>query len=303
MTFFQICTQIFTQTYTRAATQTLSLKRTRAQIKGSLFFLWVSPLLALIISTSANAEEVCHTPLPDSEHYREALLYYPCNATSPLPALTLTGGYNNTYRNLLWMTEALTAEGYVVLTLTPNNINGNVEEWQTLHLYGQSLLRGDDNTLPQTLSEKIDIQHLGLAGFSMGGGGVLLAAAELGEQVQAVTAFAPFLLEQDRPKATPAAPALILAGDRDLLVTNESIDQIWQGVSDSAATSALVKYTNGRHQQWYRPEFPQNRESYLALTLAWLNLHLKADSASAEILRAYPQTAQEGLLSRFEYRP
>lgn len=259
--------------------------------------------LALLTGSVTVNAQVCHTVLPDSESYKEALLYYPCNQSQPLPALTLTGGYNNTYRNLLWMTEALAAEDYVVLTLTPNNINGNVEEWHQVHLSGQSILREGSASGSSPLAGKVDVSRLGLAGFSMGGGGVLLAGAELGDQVQAVTAFAPFLLEQDRPRATPTASSLILAGDRDLLVTNESIDQIWQSVSDSSASSALVKYTNGRHQQWYRPEFPQNRDSYLALTLAWLDLHLKGQAASAGVFQDYAKTAEDGLLSRFEYQP
>ncbi|MAR00835.1 MAG: hypothetical protein CMI00_09930 [Oceanospirillaceae bacterium] len=251
----------------------------------------------------AAADEVCQTALADSPAYKEAVIFFPCQITTPLPALTLTGGYNNTYRNLLWMTEALAANGYIVLTMTPNDINGTVSEWQQLHLQGQTLLHTENQRETSDVSGKIDTQRLGMAGFSMGGGGVLLAAAELKDQIQAVTAFAPFLLEEDRSLASPSAATLILAGDRDLLVTNESVGQIWQAVTASASASALMKYHNGRHQQWYRNEFPQNRDSYLRLTLAWLDHYLKGNTPQDDVFSdlSAGQDADNELLSRAEY--
>ena len=274
-----------------------NLKKTISRFQ---FFFCVCSLS--ILPAYANAE-VCQSELPASEKYKEAFFYYPCNLNAPAPSLSLTGGYNNTYRNLLWMTEYLSGNGYVVLTLTPNNINGDVSEWHQLHLTGQQLLTSENNRAGSPLAGNIDINRRGLAGFSMGGGGVLLAGAELGDQVKAITAFAPFLLEEDRSSATPTAATLILAGDRDLLVTNESIEQIWQTVSGTAVTSALVKYSNGRHQQWYRQEFPQNRESYQRLTLEWLNLQLRDINGSASTFEALKAgtDVDNALISEFEY--
>ncbi len=267
------------------------------------FQCFIACTLLQIVNVQAVNAEVCHYELSESPDYKEAVFYYPCDLSVPLPALTLTGGYNNTYRNLLWMTEHLAENGYIVLTLTPNNINGDVGEWKQLHLSGQQLLTSENAEQNSALSGKIDINRLGLAGFSMGGGGVLLAGAELGDKIKAITAFAPFLLEEDRASATPTAATLILAGDRDLLVTNESIAQIWQSVSGTAVTSALAKYSNGRHQQWYRQEFPQNRESYQRLTLDWLNLQLRDSAGSSSTFEALKAgtDADNALLSQFKY--
>ena len=64
-----------------------------------------------------------------------------------------------------------------------------------------------------------------------------------------------------------------------------------------------MKYRNGRHQQWYRNEFPQNRDSYLRLTLAWLDHYLKGNTPQDDMFAdlSAGQDADNELLSRAEY--
>ena len=233
--------------------------------------------LFLSFSTSA---EVCQHEIAPTEAYKEAVFFYPCDISVELPAITLTGGYSNTYRNMQWLADAVVEQGYVVLAMTPPDIYGKVEGWRDAHLEGQKTLVSTATAEQSPLSGYIDTSRRGIAGFSMGGGGTLLAGTELGDEVKVLAAFAPFLLEEQRA-VSPTAPTMILAGARDLLVTNESIEQIYAGVSASADNHFLAVYSDGRHQQWYRPEITKNRDSYTRLTIAWLNRFLKADATSA----------------------
>ena len=260
--------------------------------------------LTLVLSTfhlEAQAQ-TCQHDMPATEAYKEAVFFYPCELTAPTPATTLTAGYNNTYRNIQWMAEAMADAGYVVLAMSPIDIYGDVPQWTTAHLGGQKTLIAENNRIDSPLKGKIDIERRGIAGFSMGGGGTLLAGSELQNDVKALAAFAPFLKAEDRLKVNVAVPTMILAGDRDLLVTNESIEEIYGRVKSAGVDNALAVYRNGRHQQWYRAEITTNRESYKAMAIAWFDLYLKGDKSAAKHLETIREDVgtNEELLSRYE---
>ncbi|MEQ3694706.1 MAG: dienelactone hydrolase family protein [Thalassolituus sp.] len=250
------------------------------------FYKFIPPILASIllplVATTAQAD-VCQHEIEASEAIKEAVYFYPCGISELSPAVTLTGGYGNTYRNLQWMAETLSEKGYVVLAMTPTNIYGKVEQWRDAHLAGQKALVIENANTESPLNNRIDIHRRGIAGFSMGGGGTLLAGTELKDDIKALAAFAPFLLQEQR-NVSPSAPTMILAGEKDLLVTNESIDEIKGHVTQSADKHLIAVYKNGRHQQWYRAEITTNRESYKAMTLAWFDLYLKGDSEAQKAL-------------------
>jgi len=260
--------------------------------------------IAVTVATSALATplsasaDVCQHEIAPTNAYKEAVLFYPCDLDGALPAVTLTGGYSNTYRNLQWLAEDMAEAGYVVLAMTPPNIYGKVEQWRDAHLEGQKTLVAvaEDNDTP--VAKHIDTDRRGIAGFSMGGGGTLLAGSILKDDVKALAAFAPFLLEEQR-NVSPTAPTLVIAGEKDLLITNESITQIYDHVQASANKNMIAIYADGRHQQWYRAEVTKNRESYTELALAWLNLHLKNEPSAQTTLKA-PTPPAEDTFSRLE---
>lgn len=240
-------------------------------------------LSAVIFCSNSVVADVCQYEAEATPAYKEAVYFYPCGIQGKLPATTLTAGYSNTYRNLQWMAEALAEEGYVVLAMTPPNIYGKVEQWRNAHIEGQKTLVSTGTSPNSPLAGKIDTDKRAIAGFSMGGGGTLLAGTELQNEVKALAAFAPFLLKEQR-NVGPTAPTLILAGERDLLVTNESIDEISDYVTASAEHHLAAVYKNGRHQQWYRAEITTNRDSYKELTIAWFNRYLKGDDSGLAAL-------------------
>ena len=236
-----------------------------------------------LLFSGFSAADVCQLEVPSTENYSEAAYFYPCDADTPLPAITLTGGYSNTYHKLQWMAEAIANSGYVVLAMTPTDKYGKVEQWRDAHLRGQKTLVATTKEEGSPVKSLIDTNLRGIAGFSMGGGGTLLAGSILKDDVKALAAFAPFLLKEQR-NVSPTAPTMILAGAKDLLVTNESIEEIYQHVEASTDQRFIAVYENGRHQQWYRPEITTNRDSYIELTLAWLDYHLKESSSAAKVL-------------------
>ena len=171
---------------------------------------------ALLFSMFSVAD-VCEFEVPATENYSEAAYFYPCDADSPLPAITLTGGYSNTYHKLQWMAEAVAESGYVVLAMTPIDKYGKVEQWRDAHLSGQKTLVATTKDANSPVKNLIDVNLRGITGFSMGGGGTLLAGSILQDDVKALAAFAPFLLKEQR-NVSPSAPTMILAGAKDLQV-------------------------------------------------------------------------------------
>jgi dienelactone hydrolase len=262
------------------------LKKTKTQL-----VFWLFTVAAITVHA-----DVCQHELPATDTFKEAVYFYPCDIREPSPAVTLSGGYGNTYRNLQWMAEALAEADYVVLAITPTNIYGKVEQWRNAHIEGQKTLVSTNASADSPLAGKINTNKRAIAGFSMGGGATLLAGTELKGEIKALAAFAPFLLKEERNVA-PVAPTLILAGERDLLVTNESIVEISSHVVSSAKDHLIASYRNGRHQQWYRAEITTNRDSYKELTIAWFNRYLKGDDSGLTALK----NVQEGKDSPFSF--
>ncbi|MBL4832432.1 MAG: hypothetical protein JKY26_00495, partial [Pseudomonas sp.] len=129
----------------------------------------ISYALALTCIATVSNAEVCQHEMPATEAYKEAVFFYPCELSAPTPATTLTAGYNNTYRNLQWMAEAMADAGYVVLAMSPIDIYGDAPQWTAAHLGGQKTLIAENNRIDSPLKGKIDIERRGIAGFSMGG--------------------------------------------------------------------------------------------------------------------------------------
>lgn len=255
----------------------------------------ILPLCFLLLGcfASLNAQaDTCQQEMPKTDQYSEAILFYPCGLTSKAPSLTLTAGYSNTYRNLQWMTDTLVDEGYIILAMTPADKYGDVYEWKAAHMVGQQTLQNENQRDTSPIHQLVDRENLGMVGFSMGGGGALLAASEMKTSVKAVVAHAPFLLKPERQLIDIKSPTMIIAAAKDLLVTTESVIEIYNQVQRSANDNLLAIYSEGRHVHWYHPKYIEYKPEYAKQTIRWLDLHLKNDLTQIEPLSNLNKTNQ-----------
>jgi dienelactone hydrolase len=210
----------------------------------------------------------------DSSDYASAIVYYPTDSKrAKMPATTLSGGFTNTKEDMIWLAEHLASHGFVVIAFTPTtNTTLDPNVWATGHKGAIAKIKAENGRAGSPLQGKVDVGHLGISGFSMGGAGTIVAVNELGSAVQAsvpICAFNPIL---------PAAkvPTLFITGSADIVAAPGPIVNAYQSMQ-SGAPKALTNFTNMSHFDVYMPSAQHaNIARYMT---AWYQVHLMGDDS------------------------
>ena len=108
--------------------------------------------------------------------------------------------------------RVLASHGIVALLMQPTSTS----DWNDARAVdlkaALSVVRGGLNA-SGPLAGKLDTAHVGFMGQSMGGGGTLIAANEVGDDIQAAIPMEPYAPGVSFPKIT--APTLIIAAELD----------------------------------------------------------------------------------------
>ncbi len=224
----------------------------------------------------------------DDDGYRSARISYPCDRSNgPFPATTLTGGFTNTKEQMFWLADHLTSHGYVVMTMTPTNILGEPSTWKKAHLAGVEKLKSESGRFFSPIYRDVKSDKIAVAGYSMGGGGVLLAAGELGDSLHTAVAMAPFAALAQINYPNIKARMLILAGANDVVASANSAESYFQSMPSQLVRTIAV-YTDASHLMWVGSGTTGSslndspaKTRFKVMTTAWLNLQLQGD-ASAE---------------------
>lgn len=122
---------------------------------------------------------------------------------------TLTSGLGGSKENMYWLAEPISAAGMVVIAVSAAN-NSAVSGYERAHKSGVAILQDENVDSRSPLYGKIS--SYGVMGFSMGGGGSVNAATDLGREVATCIALAPY---NPNPGYNHSAATLILTGTAD----------------------------------------------------------------------------------------
>ena len=228
--------------------------------------------------TNPGDSEVCsYTSNLKDDGYSSAIVTYPCNATGLLPATTLTGGYTNTKEQMVWLSEHLTSHGYVVIAMTPTNRFGTPEIWGKAHVAGFNKLAAENARIDSPISNKINLDRRAITGFSMGGGGVFIAAEQLAGQNAATLALAPFLYTS--PQAlfdAQVVPTMILGSELDEIAKNS--EKYYAQLPN--IEKGLGMFTGASHYDWYGSGDQDAKAEFRTLVTAFLDAKVKGDNSA-----------------------
>ncbi len=253
--------------------------------------------------TNPGEYEICsyETDLENSG-YASARMTYPCDLSDgPYPATTLTGGFTNTKEQMEWLAEHLTTHGYVVLTMTPNNTLGVPPGWRDAQLGGFAELADENWRTGSPLRGKIDLDKRNIMGFSMGGGGVILAAEEMGDAPTSAIALAPWLGAYNVDYSQIETPMLMLGSENDELAYYTE-DYYAQLPSDLERGVAI--YAGASHFDWYGVNNQDQKAQFRTLVTAFLEVQLKGDTSAYSYFDGaeHDEHVQEGWFSAFDYQ-
>jgi len=207
----------------------------------------------------------------DSSDYLSAVVYYPTDSKrTRLPVSTLSGGFSNTKEDMVWLAWHLASHGFVVIVFTPitnNTLDPNI--WATGHKGAISTIKVENGRNGSPLRNKVDLEHLAVSGFSMGGAGTIVAANELGTTIQAAVPICAF----NPAQVTTTVPTLFMTGSNDVVANPISVINAYQGKKNG--DKALTNFARMSHFDVYSAS-PQHRNISRYMT-AWYQVQLMGD--------------------------
>lgn len=253
--------------------------------------------------TNSGDYEICsYTSGLSNSGYSSARMTYPCDLSAgPFPATTLTGGFSNTKEQMTWLSEHLTSHGYVVLTITPNNILGVPPGWRTAHLAGFAELADENNRVGSPLRGNINLDKRNIMGYSMGGGGAILAAEELGDRQASAIALAPWLGAYSVNYSQIKAPMLMLGSQYDELAY---YTENYYARLPSDIERGVAIYSGASHFDWFGVLNQDQKAQFRTLVTAFLEVQLKDDDSAYSYFDGaeHDKHIQEGWFSAFDYQ-
>ncbi|MFN3712085.1 MAG: hypothetical protein ACK4SX_00345 [Alcanivoracaceae bacterium] len=234
---------------------------------------------------AAGSYEICsYTGNLSDSNYSSARLSYPCDLSQgPYPATTLTGGFTNTKEQMYWLADHLTSHGYVVITMTPSNILGTPPVWKRAHLAGFARLEIENARAGSPVHGRINTDQRAIMGFSMGGGGTLLAAGELGTGFTTAIALAPWLGGLSPDYRNINEPVMVLGSANDTLAFASTVGSYYESLPVDI-TRMLAIYRDSTHFEWYGSGDEKQKTKFKILITAWMNWLMKDDAAARSYL-------------------
>jgi len=206
-----------------------------------------------------------------STQYASAEMYYPeMTATHPVPATTLCAGYLGDKKDMTWLAQRIASHGIIVINFDPTDSSSTLPRtWANGHKGCLATLRAENERHESPLYHRIDTERLCLAGFSMGGGGALLAAADSGAEVSSVVALHPWL-KPVPVRLAISCPVLIFGGTMDTGTTTSMLETILSALPGTA-DALFIEIMGAVHVD---PENQGNfHELYSNFIIAWLHCY------------------------------
>jgi triacylglycerol lipase len=170
--------------------------------------------------------------------------------------------------------RVLASHGFVALLMQPTS-TGDWNDARAVDLKAAlGVVRGSLNTTGP-LAGKLDTDNVGFMGQSMGGGGTLIAANEIGDMIQAAIPMQPYAPGVRFPNIT--APTLIIAAERDN-VAGVSSNAFTHYNSIPATTKKIYMEAKGA-DHYYSTDRNENAFDMNArYAVAFLKLYLEGDT-------------------------
>lgn len=138
-----------------------------------------------------------YAPEVDSDAFAAATIFYPLTLSfdAPMGGVVMAPGFRASASSYEWWGPALASLGYAVMILDTNAPTDGLDARKNALLAGVAFLKSENDNADSPLGGKFDTTRVAIMGHSMGGGAALAAAAELGDEIQAVVPLSLYCCE------------------------------------------------------------------------------------------------------------
>jgi dienelactone hydrolase len=233
-----------------------------------------------------------------------AHIFYPVGATPPYAALSVVPGFTAAESSIEEWGPFLASWGFVVMTFGTSNPSTGASDtsvWPPVReaalIDALTTIKGENTRSASPLNGKLDLTRLGVAGWSMGGGGTLLAANDHPD-LKAAMGIEPWNPNTTYPMDT--VPTLMFAGTADGLAGPPMPQDQYMSIP-STTPKTLLEFQGGTH---YVATSPTNSGTDMApdttstgtvarFGLSWMKVFLECDTRFRPFLLVKPSDAAE----------
>ena len=224
--------------------------------------------------------------------YYGSTIYYPENTSGLLPSIIIIPGYANPELSIQAWGSFLASHGIVCMTIGTNSIWDEVIDRKEALQDALISLKAENNRTNSLLFNKLDTNLIALGGWSMGGGGAQLVAAE-DPNIKAILAFCPWI---DPSVVSPSllshsAPILIFSGQIDVVAPPGTHADIQYNYTPSSTKKLKYEVFGGGHTIANTPLGGFGEVGRMGLS--WLKKYLVNDSCYCPLLLDIPTTASD----------
>jgi dienelactone hydrolase len=215
----------------------------------------------------------------DGPNFADATIYYPTgDAKPPFGCVSVVPGFMSAQSSIQKWGPFLASYGIVTMTIGTNSIMDQPQARADALMDALVTCVAENERAGSPLLGKIAKDHTGVAGWSMGGGGTLIAAAAHPELKAAVS----FAAWQPTGGTTNKVPALMFEGTADVLAAGMS--EPYYKDTPASTPKMLFEVQGAPHEV---ANDPANSSGIIGLYgLSWFKVFLEGDGRYKQFLTA-----------------
>lgn len=227
--------------------------------------------------------------------YDSAIMYYPDGAEAPFAAIVLSPGFLASKENYTILGEIFASHGFAMMLTTPTSVLDFMPERGKDLVAAVARIAAENARSGSPLMGKLAADRVCVTGQSMGGGGTLHAATELGGKIRCAVPLQPYEPGTRFPRVT--APILFIAAEADDVAGVADNARVHYDSIPASVEKIFAEFRGADH--FLTTNSGAFWEEQSALMVAFYKLKLEDDQRYAAYL--YGGMEPKAALSRYEF--
>lgn len=226
-------------------------------------------------------------------------VYYPNNTSDgPFAVIAVVPGYLSAQSSIQQWGPRLASWGFVAITIATNSTSDQPPSRATQLVAALNQVVNYSNTSGNAIYRKVDSTRRAVAGWSMGGGGSLIALRDNPNTLKAAVTFAPW--NSSTNFSSVRQPAFIFACENDSVASVSSHASPFYNSLPSSNKKAFAEVNNGSHSC---ANDPRNNSGVLGkYGVSWMKRFMDNDTRFDPFLCGAPHQQQLQTTVFSEYR-
>lgn len=233
----------------------------------------------------------------DEPTYSSSIMFYPTDAPPPYAAVAFSPGFTATKEQYMEFLGPLLASHGIAILLTTPTTTGDFPTQRSADLQAALMAIAKENTREGSpLKGKLATDRMCVTGHSMGGGGTLWAASELGDKIRCAVPLQPWQPGQSFSQIV--APTMFIAAEADTVAGVASNASLFYESIPDTTPKYYVEFAGASHFLTSNTR-GSNYEGQSKYMIAFYKVYLEDDMRYLDILNAAPPSE----LSDYRHAP